>query len=66
VTLKIYNLLGQEVRTIINETQEAGYKSIEWDASGYASGVYFYRIEATSGGRSAQMFSQVNKMVLVR
>jgi hypothetical protein len=46
VSLKLFNILGQEVETIINEDQMAGYKSVEWNASNVTSGVYFYRIHA--------------------
>jgi hypothetical protein len=46
VTLKLFNILGQEVATLVNGEENAGYKSIEWNASGFASGVYFYRIQA--------------------
>ncbi len=46
VTLKVYNLTGQLVRTIINEVQKPGLYSIQYDASTLAGGVYFYRLEA--------------------
>ncbi|MBD3232138.1 MAG: T9SS type A sorting domain-containing protein [candidate division Zixibacteria bacterium] len=46
VNLEIYNLVGQKVATLIDGNQEAGYHTINWDASGYASGVYFYRLSA--------------------
>ncbi len=51
VNLKIYNLFGQEVRTLVNEAQSAGSKSVVWngkDASGriVSSGLYIYRLEA--------------------
>ena len=60
VTLKVYNLLGQEVATLLNDVQlDAGEQSIQFDASKLTSGVYFYRIQA--GG-----FVAVRKMVLVR
>ena len=46
VSLKVFNILGQEVLTLVNEEQKAGYKSVEWNASNFASGVYFYRLQA--------------------
>jgi hypothetical protein len=63
VALKIYNLLGQEVETLVNEEQDAGYKSVEWDASYYPSGVYFYKLTADANGKS---FVDVKKVVLLR
>ncbi len=59
VSLKLFNILGQEVATLVNEEQKAGYRSVDWNASNYASGVYFYRLEA--GG-----FSSVKRMLLVK
>ena len=46
VSLRLFNILGQEVATLVNEEQKAGFESIEWNASSFASGVYFYRIQA--------------------
>jgi len=46
VELSIYNLIGQKVATLKNEQQHAGYYQVEWDASGNASGIYYYRMEA--------------------
>ena len=59
MTLKIYNILGQEVATLVSERLAAGNYKYEWDASGLASGVYMYRLEAGK-------FKQVRKMLLVR
>jgi len=59
VELSIYNLLGQKVATLVNEQQQAGYHQVEWDASGFSSGVYYYRIEAGE-------FQDVKKMILLR
>jgi hypothetical protein len=59
VSLRIYNLLGQEIKTLIDEWQDAGYKTVEWDASNFASSVYFYRINAGS-------FIQTKKLILMR
>ena len=44
VSLEVYNLMGQKVAIVVNEHQTAGYKSINWDASQYSSGVYFYKL----------------------
>jgi len=46
VTLKIYDILGSEVKTLVNEEQEAGYKEVKFDASNFASGIYIYRLQA--------------------
>jgi hypothetical protein len=59
VELTVYNVLGQEVTTLINRDMEAGSHSIEWDASNVSSGVYFYRINADS-------FNQTKKMMLLK
>ena len=64
VSLKIYNVFGQEVATLVNGLQEAGDKSVEWNAGGVSSGVYFYRIQVVSSG--AKQFSQMRKMVLIK
>ena len=44
--LSVFNTLGQQVATIVNESQEAGYHDVRFDGSTIASGTYFYRIEA--------------------
>jgi len=65
VTLKIYNLLGQEVATLINNaSMEAGQQTAMFNANNYASGVYLYRI--TAQGQDAKVFTAVKKMVLVK
>ncbi len=46
VTLTVFNTLGQRVATLVNGEVEAGYHEVKFDASGIASGVYFYRIQA--------------------
>ena len=46
IDLSIYNLLGQKVVTLVSKHQQAGTYQVEWDASGFASGVYIYRLQA--------------------
>jgi hypothetical protein len=48
VTLKVFDVLGQEVATLADGVQNAGYKSITWDASMISSGVYYYRLQANN------------------
>lgn len=57
--LKVYDVLGQEVATLVNEVKEPGEYYVSWDASKFASGVYVYSITAGT-------FSERKKMLLVR
>ena len=66
VTLKVFDVLGEEVATLVHEIHEAGHKRIEWDASSVASGIYFYRFEAISVSNPASTFTQVRKMVVIK
>ena len=59
VTLKIYDILGNEIATAVNEEKERGFYSINFDASRLASGMYLYRLEAGS-------FVQTKKMILLK
>jgi len=59
VTLAVYNLLGQKVATVLDQRLEAGSHQVSFDATGLASGVYFYRINAAQ-------FTDLKKMVLVK
>ena len=66
VSIKIYNTLGQLVISLTDRVEEAGFKSVEWNASSVSSGVYFYRLEATSISAPSKTFTQVKKMLLVK
>jgi len=55
VSLKLYNVLGEEVKTLIEAAEDAVYRSIEWNSSNFASGVYFYRLEAREEGGGKQV-----------
>jgi hypothetical protein len=59
VKLSIYNILGQEVATLVNSEQEPGRYSVKFDASGLPSGIYFYTLQTP-------YFTKTNKMVLVK
>jgi len=59
VKLEVYNLLGNKVATLVKGEQEAGYKSVTWDASEVSSGIYFCKL-------SAGDFTETRRMVLVK
>ena len=59
VRLEVYNILGQKVVTLVDGRQKAGYKTVRWDANSFASGIYFYRLQAGD-------FVQTRKMALIR
>jgi hypothetical protein len=57
--LRIYNILGDLIATLVDENMEAGYHSVNWNASSYASGIYFYTINSGS-------FVMTKKLVLMK
>jgi hypothetical protein len=59
VSLTVYTTLGQQVATLVNESQDAGYHDVRFDGSGLASGVYFCRLKA--GG-----YVETKKLLLAR
>jgi flagellar hook assembly protein FlgD len=64
VNIVVYDMLGRKVRTIINQTQNAGYKSVIWDATNdygkpVSAGIYLYQIQAGK-------YMQTKKMVLLK
>jgi hypothetical protein len=48
VSLKVYDVLGNEVATLVNEEKPAGSYEVKFDASGLTSGIYFYKLQAGS------------------
>jgi hypothetical protein len=59
VSLAVFNTLGQQVALLQNGEQEAGYHEVRFDASGMASGLYFYRITAGA-------YVETRKLLLLR
>jgi flagellar hook assembly protein FlgD len=64
VNITIYDMLGREVKTLVNTTQDAGFRSVIWNATNdydkpVSAGVYFYQIKAGE-------FVQIRKMVLLK
>ena len=59
VTIKVYDVLGREVTTLVNETKSPGRYNVVWNAAGVASGVYFYKLE--SNGRV-----EMKRMILMK
>ncbi|RPI17499.1 MAG: T9SS C-terminal target domain-containing protein [Ignavibacteriae bacterium] len=59
VKLAIYDALGKEVTTLVNEEQKAGIYEVEWDGTNYSSGLYYYKIQAGE-------YSEVKKMILLK
>ncbi|HEY9166066.1 MAG TPA: T9SS type A sorting domain-containing protein [Candidatus Kryptonia bacterium] len=64
VTLRIYDVLGREVAKLIDGIQTSGKHSVTFDASRYASGVYFYKLEAT--GNDGKKFISTKKLMLIK
>ena len=57
--MKVHDVLGREVATIVNELKQAGTHSVEFDASALSSGVYFYTLKSDD-------FTDTKKMLLVK
>ncbi len=66
VIVTVYNVLGQVVSTLVKEIQEEGVQSIDWDATAVPSGVYFYRLEASSVSNPRVRTVLTDKMVVLK
>jgi hypothetical protein len=67
VSLKVYDIVGRLVTTLVDGAEEAGFKSVTLDARNLASGVYFYRLQAQiTGETGASSFVDVKKLVLMK
>ncbi len=63
VSMKLFDMSGREVATLVNEIKTAGYHSVNFNGSALSSGVYFYRINVESNGKN---FVDTKKMMLVK
>src|ERR1035437_9008205 len=59
VILKVYNVLGKLIKTLVNENQEAGIYKVNFDAGSLSNGVYFYKIQAGN-------YTETKKMLLLK
>jgi len=64
--LTMYNVLGMTMATLVDDMQQAGYRSVEWNGNNVPSGVYFYRLEATAAGGPHRTFTSVKKMLMLK
>jgi hypothetical protein len=66
VTLKVYDVLGSEIITLVNEEKLVGSYEVEFYAKGLPSGIYFYRLQVYPANGGANEFAQVKKMILLK
>jgi hypothetical protein len=63
VTLKVYDIAGREVATLVNELQTAGYHVVKFNASTFSSGMYFYKIKVSTANGNVTEFSRTMSVV---
>ncbi|MBS1517003.1 MAG: T9SS type A sorting domain-containing protein [Bacteroidetes bacterium] len=63
VSIKVFDITGKEVTTLVNELEHAGYHSVEMNASELTSGIYLYKIEVQDGKNN---FSETKRMILIK
>jgi hypothetical protein len=66
VTLKVFDMIGREITTLVNENQPAGYYEIDFSADELSSGVYIYRFNAVNTKGEVENFSGIKKMTLIK
>jgi hypothetical protein len=67
VSLKLFDVLGREIATLVSQELDVGNYPVTWEAAAFASDVYFYRLQASpiSGGQAGS-FVETKKLVLLR
>jgi len=66
ITIRVYDILGREVVTLVNEEKPAGIYAINFNGSSLSSGIYFYRIQVYPAKDGAGSFTQTKKMILTK
>jgi len=66
VTIKVFDMLGKEIETLVNESLKPGTYEAAFDGSSYPSGVYFYRLTVRHGGSSTDGFVETKRMVMIK
>jgi hypothetical protein len=66
VRLEVYDLMGRRISRLVDAVQSAGFRSIDWNASTVAGGVYYCRLEAVGTTETARSFTSVKKMILMK
>ncbi len=66
VTLKLFNILGKELVTLVDKEMEKGVHKVLFDAKDFASGVYFYRIQAELSSASQRVLIQSKKLIFLK
>jgi hypothetical protein len=66
VSLQVFDVLGNEVATLVNESQQSGAYEVEFNARGFASGMYLCRIQIIPANGARQTFVETRKMLLLK
>ena len=64
VTLSVFDIFGKKIATLLNKRMEVGEHQVEWNAEGFPSGLYFYKLSVTDA--KGKVFSQTKKMMLMK
>ncbi|MGB5896230.1 MAG: T9SS type A sorting domain-containing protein, partial [Ignavibacteriaceae bacterium] len=66
VLIKVFDILGNEIETLVNGEKPVGTYEITWNAENLPSGIYFYQLQAVPTGRQAGLFVETKKMVRMK
>jgi hypothetical protein len=64
ISVRMFDILGREVVTLVNEARAAGSYTVRWDATGVPSGIYCCRL--TARNQAGQVFTQTRRMTIVK